>query len=223
MARCLSTCGGQRLDFESETLVPIPYHLAQITSGQNRANPQPGDPAPALNGDPRLAIAYSLQAQWSEGMGPHAREVAITKALDSHGANPDCNQGGTVVLQPVAGAAGSATQQDAESGLLIPVGSFNAKAGGDMRGLPANVRPVAGTVNGKNPPAVFGAGVRRLTPRECERLQGYPDDWTRYGNNEKGATYELKDSPRYRMIGNGVTKTVAGWIGRRIAAALAPT
>lgn len=59
-------------------------------------------------------------------------------------------------------------------------------------------------------------GVRRLTPRECERLQGFPDDWTRYGINEKGEKIEISDSQRYKMMGNAVTVSVAEWIGRRI-------
>lgn len=42
--------------------------------------------------------------------------------------------------------------------------------------------------------------VRRLTPRECERLQGFPDDWTRYGANGK----EIKDTPRYKALGNSI-------------------
>jgi DNA (cytosine-5)-methyltransferase 1 len=58
-------------------------------------------------------------------------------------------------------------------------------------------------------------GVRRLTPRECERLQGFPDDWTRYADDGS----EIKDSPRYRMLGNAVTVDVAQWLGRRIVAA----
>ena len=49
--------------------------------------------------------------------------------------------------------------------------------------------------------------VRRLTPMECERLQGYPDGWTD----------ELKDSARYRTLGNAVAVPVVEWIGRRIA------
>lgn len=57
---------------------------------------------------------------------------------------------------------------------------------------------------------------RRLTPRECERLQGFPDDWTRYDDQGN----ELADSPRYRMLGNAVTVNVAEWIGRRLAEAL---
>lgn len=59
------------------------------------------------------------------------------------------------------------------------------------------------------------AGVRRLTPRECERLMGWPDDWTRWGADGK----EIADSHRYRMCGNGVVAPVAEWIGHRLAAA----
>jgi site-specific DNA-cytosine methylase len=53
---------------------------------------------------------------------------------------------------------------------------------------------------------------RRLTPTECERLQGFPDDWTRYADDGT----ELADGPRYRMMGNAVTVNVAEWIGRRL-------
>ena len=49
--------------------------------------------------------------------------------------------------------------------------------------------------------------VRRLTPVECCRLQGFPDDW----NDDQ------TDSQRYRQMGNAVTVNVAEWLGRRIA------
>ena len=62
--------------------------------------------------------------------------------------------------------------------------------------------------------------VRRLTPRECERLQGFPDDWTRWGIDEKGREYEIKDGPRYKMLGNAVATVSADWLGRQIAAAM---
>ena len=65
-------------------------------------------------------------------------------------------------------------------------------------------------------------GVRRLTPRECERLQGFPDDWTRYGINEKAEKIEISDSQRYKMLGNAVTASVSEWIGRRIVEAMKP-
>ncbi len=50
--------------------------------------------------------------------------------------------------------------------------------------------------------------VRRLTPRECERLQGFPDDWT--------AIDGAKDTPRYAALGNSMAVPVMRWIGRRI-------
>ena len=60
--------------------------------------------------------------------------------------------------------------------------------------------------------------VRRLTPRECERLQGFPDDWSRWGVNEKGEVYELPDSARYTLQGNSIARPFWTWLLRRIAA-----
>lgn len=48
--------------------------------------------------------------------------------------------------------------------------------------------------------------VRRLTPRECERLQGFPDDWTA----------SQSDSQRFKQMGNAVTVNVIEWIGKRL-------
>lgn len=68
---------------------------------------------------------------------------------------------------------------------------------------------------GAHPPSITGAVPRRLTPVECERLQGFPDDWTRWADDGS----EIADGPRYRMMGNAVTVNVAEWIGRRLTAA----
>lgn len=57
-----------------------------------------------------------------------------------------------------------------------------------------------------------GAVVRRLTPRECERLQGFPDDWTLIDWNGKPAP----DGRRYKAIGNSMAVPVMRWIGERI-------
>lgn len=51
----------------------------------------------------------------------------------------------------------------------------------------------------------IGERVRRLTPTECERLQGYPPDFTKYGINDKGETFELSDTQRYKLCGNGIS------------------
>jgi DNA (cytosine-5)-methyltransferase 1 len=49
-------------------------------------------------------------------------------------------------------------------------------------------------------PVRTGYIVRRLTPTECERLQGFPDDWTAFGHDEKA----ISDTRRYQMLGNSV-------------------
>lgn len=56
--------------------------------------------------------------------------------------------------------------------------------------------------------------VRRLLPVECERLMGWPDDWTRWDANG----HEQADSHRYKQIGNGVASPVAAWLGRHLRA-----
>jgi len=70
-----------------------------------------------------------------------------------------------------------------------------------------------------HPPAIAGDGVRRLTPTECERLQGFPDGWTclcqpleSYDANR----CTCSDGYRYKCLGNAVTVPVIEWIGRRI-------
>lgn len=54
--------------------------------------------------------------------------------------------------------------------------------------------------------------VRRLTPRECERLQGFPDDYTLIPVRGKPAA----DAPRYRALGNSMAVPVIRWLGERI-------
>jgi len=55
-------------------------------------------------------------------------------------------------------------------------------------------------------------GVRRLTPLECERLQGFPDGWTNVEVDGK----VIADAHRYRMLGNAVATPVAQWLGYRL-------
>ena len=70
-------------------------------------------------------------------------------------------------------------------------------------------------------PATRGAGAlvaRRLTATECERLQGFPDGWTKIPYRGKAAD-ECPDSLRYKALGNSMAVPVMKWIGRRIEAA----
>jgi len=65
--------------------------------------------------------------------------------------------------------------------------------------------------------------VRRLTPIECERLQGFPDNWTANRIDVKnGGVVEQKDSARYKQMGNAVAVPVAQWLLNRIISAYHP-
>jgi len=74
----------------------------------------------------------------------------------------------------------------------------------------ANLRASSG---GSSRSYVAASAVRRLTPRECERLQGFPDDWTLVPVRGKPAA----DGPRYKACGNSMAVPVMRWIGERIA------
>lgn len=58
------------------------------------------------------------------------------------------------------------------------------------------------------------AGLRKLTPKECERLQGFPDNWTEFGVDDKGTTIDISDTQRYKQLGNAVTVNVIEWFGK---------
>lgn len=67
--------------------------------------------------------------------------------------------------------------------------------------------------HGHEPSIVQGMAVRRLTPIECERLQGFPDNYTNIPWRNKP---ESPDSPRYKALGNSMAVPVMRWIGERI-------
>lgn len=86
------------------------------------------------------------------------------------------------------------------------------RAGGNSTG---GDRPPGTDVDTADSNVVQGSAVRRLTPRECERLQGFPDDWTQIPWRNKPAD-ECPDGPRYKAIGNSKAVPVVRWIARRI-------
>lgn len=60
--------------------------------------------------------------------------------------------------------------------------------------------------------------VRRLTPMECERLQGYPDGWTDIGEwtDSKGKKHKESDGPRYKALGNSIALPFWEWMAERM-------
>ena len=110
------------------------------------------------------------------------------------------NGGGQVAIaiQEVGKRTGVSTN-DPRAGIGI------AKEGDPMFTLQAGAQHGVG----------HGSAVRRLTPRECERLQGFPDDYTLIPYRGKPAA----DGPRYKALGNSMAVPVMRWIGERIAEA----
>ncbi|WJD60632.1 DNA cytosine methyltransferase [Pseudomonas kurunegalensis] len=166
--------------------------------------------------------------------------VAGTLRSTDGGADVDHGMAGHLVagtLQANGKAAGSATQQDAENGMLVvhgtqdpdvlhdlvhPLGRNNGQENaicitGDItHTLKAEGFDASEDGTGRGQPMVTAAtGVRRLTPKECEYLQGFPGDHTRIPYRGKPAD-ECPDGPRYKAIGNSKAVFVVRWIGRRI-------
>ena len=105
----------------------------------------------------------------------------------------------------VIGAVSAIRRGDARNETLL---AFSNRQDPDVR----DVAPAC-EAKGNGNAIQHGAHVRRLTPKEWERLQGFPDDYTLIPYKGKLA----KDSPRYRAIGNSMAVPVMRWIGQRIA------
>jgi DNA (cytosine-5)-methyltransferase 1 len=118
---------------------------------------------------------------------------------------------------------GSYGGQDAYTGRLIAAPPVVIDRAAFNQGVGAQYEPrieasqTMSAIVAKGPHAVaapFVKAVRRLTPVECERLQGFPDDWTNIPYRGKPAA----DGPRYKAIGNSMAVPVMRWIGERIDA-----
>lgn len=68
----------------------------------------------------------------------------------------------------------------------------------------------------KNELLIENSKIRKLTLIECERLQGFPDDWTKFGIDEKRNEIEISNSQRYKCLGNAVSVPIVKMIGERI-------
>lgn len=158
-------------------------------------------------------------------------ETFVAHSLRAEGF--DASEDGTGRGTPLVPVAFSAKDHGADAGSIAPTlrsmghDGSHANGGGqvavafDMRGREggaqfegphdsANLRAASG---GSSRSYVAASAVRRLTPRECERLQGFPDDFTLVPHRGK----PMADGPRYKMLGNSMAVPVVRWIGERIA------
>ena len=143
------------------------------------------------NGGGQVAIAFTLPG--SDGTVSTATPTDVAGSVRTKAPGSIENSSTTAVLQeqPIAWS-GELTASTGIAGTI--------QRGGE-----------GGRADGVMTPRM---AVRRLTPRECERLQGFPDDYTLVEYRGKLAA----DGPRYRALGNSMAVPVMRWIGQRIAA-----
>lgn len=151
------------------------------------------------------AVCYGIGAYHSNAWksdNPHSGvyEADTSKTLDAINCGyPGCNQGGMAVVQGI---------------------------NGDKTGtLDASYYKGCGMREGKERDVVAVAHnahyiIRRLTPLECERLQGFPDGWTDIGDwvDSKGKVKKASDAARYKALGNSIAIPPWKWVMKRLCA-----
>jgi len=117
---------------------------------------------------------------------------------------------------PVSGNVSGALDASSPQAQAVAV-SLRGRDGGATAELGDEVGNClrASSGGGDKPHVMTGMAVRRLTPRECERLQGFPDDYTAIPWRGKPAS-DCPDGPRYKALGNSMAVPVMRWIGERI-------
>jgi len=146
----------------------------------------------------------------------NARLADKAQAVTAGGNRPSARGGDLVTSTLVSNGDAHSGGRD-EHG-LVPVEAVAFEPGSIARRAgPRGEQSIVSTLRkdmGDNLPAVRqGSAVRRLTPRECERLQGFPDDYTLIPYRGKPAA----DGPRYKALGNSMAVPCMFWIGERIA------
>lgn len=186
-----------------EGIAPILEAGARTASGGNGRNGcgigDAGDPMFSLQAGHQHAVAHAVACHAAKGGDTTTDNYVV--AFSNRGIAAD-------VFETARADSNGALPMAFDTTQITSPANRSSPQPGD---------PCHPLASGAHAPAIAEAIPRRLTPRECERLQGFPDDWTRWPAGGR----EIKDGPRYRMLGNAVTVSVAAWIGARIAEAAA--
>ena len=154
-----------------------------------------GHPAPSR--EPREEVAQCLTTRTGSAYDPTTETLPVT-------AGALCARTGQ-----------SISVQDEAQGHLLPIAYDTTNITSPTNGSnPKPSDPVFTLAKGQHPP-LLTPQVRRLTPTECERLQGFPDDYTQIAWRNKAAE-DCPDGPRYKAMGNSMAVPVMQWIGKRI-------
>lgn len=171
-------------------------------------------------------VAYTLDAQATMGVMAFQSKASSHQSMNPAPISPCLevgksdgvaiafaqNQRNEVREMDVAGAIPAIRRGDAKNETLCfqeaQTGCREYETAGCIRANGPGHDPVGSRLR-------QGMMVRRLTPRECERLQGFPDDWTLIPWRGKAAD-QCPDGPRYKALGNAMACNVMRWIGERI-------
>lgn len=177
-------------------LEALPFDTTQITSPQNGSNPHFGDPC-----HPLAATAHPPAAVCLNYINP----VAEPLIYDARG-----NGDGTTSPTMTGDHNSRVTDYTAitlQGDTVVGADLYNGTLTGDKA---VTLTTATGQGGANTGPSVIEKIirwiVRRLTPTECERLQGYPDGWTDLGEwiDSKGKTHKDADTPRYKALGNSI-------------------
>lgn len=199
--------GARSGDSKDELIIPICGTLNASGAGTNRLAGQGNEL------DFCIPVAHALRGEGhdasEDGTG---RGVPLTLAIRGRGDSHDLEtrEDGTAnaILTPNGGRAGIGV-----GAVAIPYDLFQITAPINRQNLEDGDPCHTLAKDNAAHAAVLGEmQVRRLTPRECERLQGFPDDYTLIPHRGKPAV----DGPRYKALGNSMAVPVMRWIGERI-------
>jgi len=219
-------------DDNSASLAQSPYRLASF--GEYAENSAASTLKARYSKDATDLVVCKLSNTKSNGLGISTDNLAYTldTTTGSNQAIALVGKGGVPFTLAVHGTQDPGTLTEIAHALGRNQGQENVVYTLTERGRPGGQNleyRSDGTVNALLTPnggrAGMGIGaiasdtsVRRLTPREYERLQGFPDDYTRIAWRDKPAEH-CPDSPRYRALGNSMAVLVMRWIGQQIQTA----
>lgn len=199
----------------------LPFDTTQITSPQNGNNPHFGDPCHPLaaTAHPPAAVCLNYINPVAEPLIYDARGngdgITSPTMTDDHNSRVTDYTAITLQGDTVAGALlardykGPGRADSLGRVIAQPVGAdlYNGTLTGDKA---VTLTTATGQGGANTGPSVIEKIirwiVRRLTPTECERLQGYPDGWTDLGGwvDSRGKAHKAADSPRYKALGNSI-------------------
>ena len=189
-----------------------PRYLADtLTVGANQYSGFIGEPVLDLATHRMRGFGdYADDATASALKARDYKDATDLVSFSSNMSNPDCQVDGTTPTIKVSGSG----NPPAVCWSIMPMNSgkdYKARVTDVSQPLMAG-GPVGGNQGGD---FIHTHQVRRLTPTECERLQGFPDNFTQIPWRNKAAE-NCPDGPRYKAMGNSMAVPVMRWIGERI-------